>query len=116
MLPCPPPGDLLDPGIKPASLTVPALTGMLFTTSATQEDQPRRQICKVLEIFETSIVAASGEGKPLILVDFIHFVDSFFTHSFSTSLLNTLLKCLGSLREKHIVLSQENMQMNRHHN
>ena len=24
-LPCPPPGDLLDPGIKPASLTSPTL-------------------------------------------------------------------------------------------
>ena len=28
-LPCPPPGNLSDPGIKPASLTSPALAGML---------------------------------------------------------------------------------------
>ena len=34
-LPCPPPGDLPDPGIKPASLTSPALSGRFFTTSAT---------------------------------------------------------------------------------
>ena len=34
-LPCPPPGDLPDPGIKPRSLTSPALTGGFFTTSAT---------------------------------------------------------------------------------
>ena len=36
-LPCPPPGDLLNPGIKPTSLTPPALTGGFFTTSATWE-------------------------------------------------------------------------------
>ena len=29
-LPCPPPGDLPDPGIKPASLTSPALAGGFF--------------------------------------------------------------------------------------
>ena len=34
-LPCPPPGDLPDPGIEPASLTSPALAGGFFTTSAT---------------------------------------------------------------------------------
>ena len=34
-LPFPPPGDLSDPGIKPASLTSPALTGGFFTTCAT---------------------------------------------------------------------------------
>ena len=31
----PTPGDLLDPGIKPASLASPALAGRFFTTSAT---------------------------------------------------------------------------------
>ena len=36
-LPCPPPVDLPDPGIKPASLTSPALAGKSFTTSATWE-------------------------------------------------------------------------------
>ena len=34
-LPFPTPGDLPDPGIKPASLVSPALTGRFFTTSAT---------------------------------------------------------------------------------
>ena len=33
-LPCPPPGDLLNPGIGSMS---PALAGRLFTTSANQE-------------------------------------------------------------------------------
>ena len=31
-LPCPPPGDLPDPGIKPASIMSPALAGRFFTT------------------------------------------------------------------------------------
>ena len=34
---CPPPGDLLDPGIEPTSLMSPALTGELLTSSATRE-------------------------------------------------------------------------------
>ena len=36
-LPFPPPGDLLDPGIKPTSPASPALAGELFTT-----DSPRK--------------------------------------------------------------------------
>ena len=36
-LPCPPPGDLPDPGIEPASLTHPALAGRFLTISATWE-------------------------------------------------------------------------------
>ena len=37
MLPCPPPGDLPDPGIELASLLSLALAGEFFTTSATWE-------------------------------------------------------------------------------
>ena len=40
-LPFPLPGDLPDPGIKPASLKSPALAGVFFTTSATWEAQDR---------------------------------------------------------------------------
>ena len=36
-LPCPPAGDLPDPGIEPVSLTSAALAGRVFTTSATWE-------------------------------------------------------------------------------
>ena len=36
-LPLPSPGDLPDPGIKPASLVSPALAGRFFTTGATWE-------------------------------------------------------------------------------
>ena len=38
-LPCPPPGDLPNSGIKPASLTYPALAGRFFTTSTIWETQ-----------------------------------------------------------------------------
>ena len=38
-MPCPSPGDLLDPGIKPTSLMSPASAVGLFTTSATWEAQ-----------------------------------------------------------------------------
>ena len=34
---CPPPGDLPDPGIRPASLMSPAWAGLFFTTCATRE-------------------------------------------------------------------------------
>ena len=36
-LPCPPPGDLPDPGIEPESLMVPALADRFFTTSTSWE-------------------------------------------------------------------------------
>ena len=36
-LPCPPPEDLTDPGIKPVSLSPPVLAGGFFTTNATWE-------------------------------------------------------------------------------
>ena len=38
-LPHPPPGDLSNPGIKPTSITSPALAGGFFTTSTTWEAQ-----------------------------------------------------------------------------
>ena len=43
-LPCPPPGDLPNPGIEPVSLTSPALAGGLFTTSA--KIQKKKNILK----------------------------------------------------------------------
>ena len=36
-LPCPPPGDLPNPGIQTTSLVSPALAGGFFTTSTTWE-------------------------------------------------------------------------------
>ena len=36
-LPCPPPENLADPGIKPLSLMYPALSGRFFTANTTWE-------------------------------------------------------------------------------
>ena len=47
-LPSFPPGDLPDPGLKPASLMSPALPGRFFTTSATWEAhtiQAQKKVC-----------------------------------------------------------------------
>ena len=52
-LPFPPPGDLLDPGIEPESLTSPALAGSFFTTSAAWE-----ALCVWL-LFSCSVVSDS---------------------------------------------------------
>ena len=43
-LPHPSLGDLLDPGIEPASLISSALAGRFFTTSASWEAPPRRML------------------------------------------------------------------------
>ena len=50
-LPCPPPGDLPDPGTEPASLMCPALVGRFLTTNTTwqahfaskQSENPRKR-------------------------------------------------------------------------
>ena len=39
VLPCPPPGDLPDPGTEPVSFMSPAMASRFFTTSATWEVQ-----------------------------------------------------------------------------
>ena len=44
-LPCPPPGDLPNPGIEPISLMSPALAGRFFTISITWEDVHYHIIC-----------------------------------------------------------------------
>jgi len=53
-LPCPLPGDLTNPGIKPTSLTSPALAGGFFTTRATW---------KALKVVEGSKEKVSREGE-----------------------------------------------------
>ena len=42
-LPCPPPGDLPNPGIEPVSLMSPALTSGLFTIGFTWESEAARK-------------------------------------------------------------------------
>ena len=50
-LPFPPPGDLPNPGIKPASLMSPALASKFFTTSATWETPSLHHSCIYLKIW-----------------------------------------------------------------
>ena len=47
-LPCPPPGDLPDPGIEPMTLASPALADGFFTTSDTWEAQYMGRLVSVL--------------------------------------------------------------------
>ena len=62
-LPCPPPGDLPDPGIEPASLTSPALARGFFTTSTTWE--VNGPIIPILDIY-------TGEIKTYVHTDTVH--------------------------------------------
>ena len=47
-LPCPPPGDLSNPGIKPASFASPALAGGFFTLVPT--GKPKPIACTILKV------------------------------------------------------------------
>jgi len=55
-LPCPPPGDLPDPGIEPVSLRSPALADRFFTTSATWETYLR-----TISFLKSLVWASYGE-------------------------------------------------------
>ena len=52
-LPCPPPGDLPDPGIEPGPLVSPAVAGRFFTTAATREAPRAARV--ILEAQESSV-------------------------------------------------------------
>ena len=56
-LPCPPPGDLSDPGIKPTSLMSLTLVGRFFTTRSTWEARLARQglLFRVSGNFQTKL-------------------------------------------------------------
>ena len=60
-LPCPPPGDLPDPGIEPASLTSSALAGRFFTTSVTKLGYPDKHIC--LELYISTYLMQAWRRK-----------------------------------------------------
>ena len=66
-LPCPPPGDLPDPGVKPESLLSPALAGRFFTTSATWEvhEEAYIKIYDYTDFFQVYI----GHSKSVYLIE-----------------------------------------------
>ena len=53
-LPCPPPEDLPEPEIKPASLMSPALAGRFFTTSTSWFNSKRFSLSVILQIYAYS--------------------------------------------------------------
>ena len=61
-MPCPPPGDLPDPGIEPASRALAALAGGFFTSSATWEAQLLFACC--LQNGWASLVAQMVKNLP----------------------------------------------------
>ena len=63
-LPCPPPGDLPDPGIKPTSLMSPALAAGFFTTSATWGAPVINQEESIEQICDYRRQAKQLEGSP----------------------------------------------------
>ena len=66
-LPCPPPGDLPDPGTEPVSLLSPALAGGFFTTSATWEAPAAASAAKSLQSCPTLCDPTDGSppGSPV---------------------------------------------------
>ena len=64
-LPCPPPGDLPDPGIEPVPIMSPALAGRFFTTSATWEaceNSEKSVICSLEERYWQSDLGSPASG------------------------------------------------------
>ena len=57
-LPCPPPGNQPDPGIKPVSLTSSALAGGFFTTSTTWE---ARMFASLICFFPRASASAASQ-------------------------------------------------------
>ena len=72
-LPCPPPGNLPDPGIKPESLTSPALAGEFLTTSPTWEVQTLHLRCQLLLIssYTFNLLLLPKQGGFLLSVVFL---------------------------------------------
>ena len=60
-LPCPPPGDLPDPGIKPSSLMSPALAGKFFTPGASWEAPWPQTRCHSEQSDPGKLLAVGGE-------------------------------------------------------
>ena len=59
-LPCPPPGDLPQPGIKPASLESPALAGGFFAISSASEAPGRYCLGGLFELRSCSVTIGRG--------------------------------------------------------
>jgi len=75
----PPPGDLPDPGIKPVSLTSPALVGRFFTTLSQFSQQP----------WELRIPPSLPPSPPLLPLSLFPFLSSYLFSLFLYTMLFT---------------------------
>ena len=74
-LPCPPPGDLPNPGTEPASLMSPSLAGGFFTTSNTYYLTPVLDLFDSLESSEwASLVAQLVKNLPAMQETWVQFL------------------------------------------
>ena len=92
-LPCPPPGDLPNPGIKPVSPTSPALAGRFFTP-----EPPGKQQVQSLSIYSDSHNRVSDAIQPS------HPLSSPFPPAPNTSQHQSLFQWVKSLHEVAKVL------------
>ena len=79
-LPCPPPGDLPNPGIKPVSFSSPALTGRFYTTSTTWE--------VLYEAYFLSAISMNRNRTSCELKN--SFTNSYYKHLFSIKFYSVL--------------------------
>ena len=75
-LPGPPPGDLPNPGIQPASLKSPALAGGFFTTIATWE-APQVDL---LRSTQCTVVGAATAGSVISTEVYMHSITGSLSH------------------------------------
>ena len=79
-LPCPPPGDLLNPGIEPTSLISPALAGGFFTTSVIWE----ALIAGITSYYELYFLCSPTS---ILLISYLHgIIFQSFIYFFNTCL------------------------------
>ena len=89
-LPCPPPGDLPDPGIKPASPVSPALAGGFFTT-----ELPGKHFCYILTYFIYKIHATLCppflyKTREIIIITIISLLSYVWSNSFGSLVIREL--------------------------
>ena len=72
-LPCPPPGDLPDPGIKTTSVISSALIGRFFTTSATWEALFNITMLKALFSYPIFYLHLAGDNNLLEIYNKVAF-------------------------------------------
>ena len=90
-LPCPPVGDLPDPGIKPTSLTFPALAGRYITTTWVLVAQSCPTLCNPMDY---SLPGSSIHG--ILQVRTLEWVAIPFSRGSSWPRDRTLVSCIAS--------------------